>query len=231
MQTDGEPSAPASQAPGCNTDAKRTFVWGHSEASASNGRSNSCFNSAVSTPSFSSFQPGGNSSSPKQPNFYTKWKVINRRQPSSSTFVGKHSDRASAYGNGCHRMCDAFATQAGQTGFGAESIPFSFGADAAGHSLHMHRFAFGVSSQHAPSRQQSATEGSGAGVPSTFRFTASGAPQAVVDDASHTADTMSCCSTLADTHAFRFSFDQAHCQQTPMFPIGNVHSSAETSSC
>ena len=35
MQTDGEPSAPASQAPG--------FVWAHSEAFASNGGSNSFF--------------------------------------------------------------------------------------------------------------------------------------------------------------------------------------------
>ena len=43
MQTDGEPSAPASQAPACNTDAKPAFVWAHSEAFASNGGSNSFF--------------------------------------------------------------------------------------------------------------------------------------------------------------------------------------------
>ena len=78
-QTDGVPSAHASQAVGCNADATSTFVWGPSEAFASNGCGSSFLKSDAPNPSVSVFKAGGSSSSPKQPKTRTKRKIVNRR--------------------------------------------------------------------------------------------------------------------------------------------------------
>ena len=73
-QTDGVPSAPASQAVGCNADATSTFVWGPSEAFASN----SCgspfsfgADAAGHSSSMHKFACGSNKKEKKQKKSYT----------------------------------------------------------------------------------------------------------------------------------------------------------------